>query len=477
MPTGARTLVRRAFLCAVLVSVVSPAAAQADLVFDPDATPVSFGDTTVMNSSERTVTVRNASASNSVNIFNTSIGPGPSANQFGVGPGLCPPTLAPLASCNITVRFNPSQTGNVAATLQIAHNGGPAPVLTRQLTGTGVPANLLRSPNSLDFGIVRIHDGGESRSIQVQNVGTAATQVNRIDIDGPDASAFRLENSSCMGQTISPGQNCPVSVRFEPQEDRAHNATLHIRAGGSDFPVTLTGAGGMSELTLTPDPLDFGNVAVGSSATATVTARSMGNAPFDAIVVILSGGDLGDIRIVKDMCGLRILIPTQQCAITMRFTPSAVGPAEAGLAVIGNDHPVIAMVRGNGVPAAGAPTPPSPRKAGVVFKRKSATARIDRGRVKLGRVRCKGAPSCTATVRTRFTVRPPGARRQYLVRGRSQKWTLPRKRPVSIRVPDGIRGTLSGVIVTVRTTAPGYTASRQRKVLLLMTAKGSRRSR
>ena len=78
-----------------------------------------------------------------------------------------------------------------------------------------------------------------------------------------------------------------------------------------------------------------------------------------------------------------------------------------------------------------------------------------------------GTPSCTATVRSRFMVKVAGARRPYLVQGRSQKWTLPRKRPVSIPVPAGVRGTLSRVIVTVRASAPGFATGTQRKVLRL----------
>jgi hypothetical protein len=191
-------------------------------------------------------------------------------------------------------------------------------------------------------------------------------------------------------------------------------------------------------------------------------------------VAVLAGGDIGDIRIVRDVCGLRLLMPSQQCTVTLRFTPSAPGPAEAGLALIGNDEPSVARVRGNGIPAAG---PPVRRKVGVAFRRKSAVARIKHGRVKLGKARCKEAPTCTASVRPRFTVNAPGAGRSYLVQGRTQRWTLPRKRPVSVPVPRGVPGTISKMIVTVRATAPGYAAGTQRKILRLKPAKSRDRSR
>jgi hypothetical protein len=462
MLSGPCQLVRRVFLCAVLGSMALPAVAQANLEFSPNVTtPVAFGSTTLMNPREQMLTLTNTSTTAQENISGVSI-TGPEANQFGIGPYSCPPTLGPGASCNFTVRFNPSHAGSIAA--QLVVNNNPKPPLTRQLTGIGVAANLSPSPTTMDFETVLVDDGGDSRVIDVLNMGSASTQINQLDIGGPDASAFRLEGG-CIGQDIAPGQHCSLSVRFEPRDPRVHNATLHIGAGGSDFPVALTGLGGVSEIALTPDLLDFGNVTVGSSATKSFTARSVGNAPFQAIVAVVSGGDVGDMRVVRDMCSLRLLIPTQQCTISVRFTPSAAGSAEAALAIIGDDGASLARIRGNGV--AGPPAPPAARKARVVFKRKRGPARIKHGRVKLGRASCVGTPSCTATVRSRFMVKVAGARRPYLVQGRSQKWTLPRKRPVSIPVPAGVRGTLSRVIVTVHASAPGFATGTQRKVLRL----------
>jgi hypothetical protein len=451
-----------------------PAVAQASLQFSPNVTtPVAFGSTTVMNSSEQTLTLTNTSTAVSENITGMQI-TGPEASQFGVGPTFCPPTLGPGASCNFNVRFNPSHPGSIAAQLQV--NNNPNPPLTRPLNGIGVAANLSPFPTTMDFETVLLDDGSEPRSIGVMNMGSAPTQINQIDITGPDASAFRLEGN-CMSQNIAPGQSCPVSVRFEPHQTGTQNATLHIRSGGSDFPVALTGFGGVAEIALTPDPLDFGNVTVGSSATKSFTARSIGNSPFQAFVAVVSGGDVGDMRVVEDLCSLRLLAPSQQCTISVRFTPSAAGPADAALAVIGEDAANIGRLRGNGIAAAGPSAPPARRKARVVFKRKRGPARIKHGRVKLGRARCEGPPSCTATVRIRFMVKVPGARRPYLVQGRTQKWNLPRKRRVSVPVPNGIRGRISRVIVTVRASAPGYATGTQRKVLGLMAVNAPTRPR
>lgn len=128
------------------------------------------------------------------------------------------------------------------------------------------------------------------------------------------------------------------------------------------------------------------------------------------------------------------------------------------LPLVGDGDPHIAMLRGVGSePATALPAPATPaRGARVAFSRRFAAAHISRRRrVRLGRARCKGAPTCTVTVDTQFAVKVDGARRAHLVRGPSQNWTVGRIRPVSIPLPRGVRGTVSRVILIMKTQAPG----------------------
>lgn len=100
----------------------------------------------------------------------------------------------------------------------------------------------------------------------------------------------------------------------------------------------------------------------------------------------------------------------------------------------------------------------------MAFRRKSQSAQITRNRVRLGGARSKGAPTCTLTVHTQFAVKVDGGRRPYLVRGRTQKWTLARSRPISIPLPRRVRGTLSRMTLTMKTRAPGHPVTVQRRL-------------
>lgn len=469
MFTCARRSVRRLVIFAALAfAAIPPAAASADLQFTSTGSPVPFPDTTVGQMSQQTLHLTNTSTSTSVNITGQTI-TGPGANQFALGPALCPPTLGPSASCNLDVRFNPSQTGSFTAQIEVANNSAPNPLIGA-LSGTGVAPDLTFSPTALDFGLVDVDDSqGTAQPVTIQNNGAAPTQISQIDINGPGSSAFHIDGGGCQPQMLAVGQSCSQSIRFEPMGARNYNATLHARVGGFDFTAALTGVGGIGDLVVAPSTVDFGRVLVGGSATATVTARSSGNAPFDSLVAFIAGPNVGDLRVVRDLCSLRVLVPSQQCSVTVRFSPSVAGPAEGALALVGDDEPHVAMLRGEGVSRA--PARRSPRRVRVVFARKSHSARIRDGRINLGRARCKGAPACRVTARTKFVAKLGASRRPYLVRGSTRRWNLPRNRALSIPVPHGMRGTPSRVILTMRTRAAGHRSTVARRALGLIHAK------
>jgi hypothetical protein len=70
---------------------------------------------------------------------------GADANDFLVGSSSCGGSVAPAASCQLTVRFAPSASGARAATLEIASDDPAGPTAV-QLSGTGAQASSVGSP-------------------------------------------------------------------------------------------------------------------------------------------------------------------------------------------------------------------------------------------------------------------------------------------------------------------------------------------
>ena len=155
-----------------------------------------------MQTMDETLTLTNTSATTSVNILNPPQITGPNQNAFMLGPSMCPPTLGPNGTCSVNVRFSPPGAGAFNAQVQVNNNAG-SPAL-RSLAGTGVAANLSLSPNSTDFGLVPVDERDETRSVMVQNTGSATVQVNQIEINGPDSGAFRTDQGNCQPQIARP---------------------------------------------------------------------------------------------------------------------------------------------------------------------------------------------------------------------------------------------------------------------------------
>ncbi len=327
---------------------------------------------------------------------------------------------------------------------------------------------LTINPGSHDFGIVELNRGGSQTGFNVQNVGADWAQLS-TQITGPDASAFWFAWDGCGGGNFSPGSTCGLGVQFNPTEPREYHATLKVSAGGVDFTAELTGTGGLRQVTATPNPVDFGAAVVGESATHTVTMQNSGNVFFQSMVAIPVGGDVGAFRLIEDGCSMRVLAPTVSCKLKIRFTPYEAEHAEATLAIIGEGEPMLIVLRGDGLAAAG--DEPAPAKAKPVRKpariafnwRRGLPAPYQGNRVDLGVARCVGVPTCRVSVRawlvTSGVGETAGTRTTNVKRS---TWWVGNGSSVSLWVPRDLAGSRARLIVDLRTKAAGRPVGVQR---------------
>ena len=266
-------------------------------------------------------------------------------------------------------------------------------------------------------------------------------------IDGPGANAFQIEGNGC-APTLGAGQGCNLQVRFRPSDAVDYAAVLHLPSGTGDTQVPLAGTGGIRRITPDVEPLEFGSVDVGDGLNRTVTLKSTGNIPFQSIVVIPNGGDIGSFRVMTDDCSMVAIDPQKTCWLTVRFAPQAPGPAQATITVIqGDGEPAVIHVRGTGLPGRGLGQPRRDRlrRAGPRHGRRAPAGHGDRtggtaslrvsgvtvggtdaGAFAVAGETCTRAPvapgdSCTVRgpLRTRRHGRPFGdARRPHQRRGR-----------------------------------------------------------
>ena len=212
---------------------------------------ITFGAQTVATTSGPSTAIVTSLGSAAVDFSSVSLS-GANAGDFAVG-GTCGGSLAPAATCTLTVTFTPSAPGPRSAQVTLASNAGNNPVvLDVGGTGTtGAVASASLSATSLDFGTRALGSPSPQQSIVVTNTGGASLVIGVNSLGGANAGDFAIAADGCAGQTLAPALSCTIAVFFTPQTVGPRTASYTINSNASNNPtlVALTGAGA------TPQPI------------------------------------------------------------------------------------------------------------------------------------------------------------------------------------------------------------------------------
>jgi hypothetical protein len=133
------------------------------------------------------------------------------------------------------------------------------------------------SPSSLDFGNVQVNGTPVTQKVTLQNCGASPVVLgfNSPAVAGPDAAVFSVTGQS--DTTLQPGSQMTLTVTFAPS--MLGQATAYIPFSDcsrcSEL-INLSGVGVDCTLGFNPDPVAFGSVANGTTATQTVTVTNTG---------------------------------------------------------------------------------------------------------------------------------------------------------------------------------------------------------
>lgn len=271
----------------------------------------------------------------------------------------CGSRLLPGASCQLFITFAPGEVSNYNATLTIDSDAIEGPIGVT-LSGSGVNPSggsigtLTVTPSSLAFGNVTL---GSTSSLAL----TLSASGSNIALDGLTVPEGYSVVNTC-GARIPAGASCSVTVLFAPDLAISYNGNLLIETDsatplvfrpltGTGIPVT-TGGSASGSLTITPASLAFGPVAVGSTATQTLTLTATGRNVALSAITPPTGYS------VIDHCGS--LIPEgASCSLNIVFAPDSAIPYNGNL-LIANDSGTPLLYRalsGSGSTASSGGTP------------------------------------------------------------------------------------------------------------------------
>jgi photosystem II stability/assembly factor-like uncharacterized protein len=238
----------------------------------------------------------------------------------------CGASLAPGATCTVSVVFAPTVVGAALGTLTVT---SPANVVTVSLSGTGVGIPIAGlSPPSLAFGNQVAGIASAAQTVQLSNTGDGALANVAISFTGTNPGDFSQTNNC--GTSVAAGASCTVSVVFTPQAVGARSATLSIadNAAGAPQTVALTGTGTAPFVLAATG--STASVQAGASATYALTVTAAQGTSLASAVALACSGLPSSSTCSFNPANVASGATTQSIALTVSTTPKS-SPAHASL--------------------------------------------------------------------------------------------------------------------------------------------------
>lgn len=206
------------------------------------------------------------------------------------------------------------------------------------------------SPVSLTIPVTKLRSATIS-AVSVSDPGPGPLQLGTAALAGGSPRSFTVQRDSCSNQILEPDQTCTTAVRFAPLAGGAAASTLQLPSNNGTLSVAVT-AVAPSVSSLTSPQL------VSPAFTPTRTANGVGHTqrlvlrlrnPLSAAVHVarstLSGTDATEFHLRPNRCVRVTLAPGATCRLSVLFTPSRAGIAQAVLVLRGDGTPLTIRLR------------------------------------------------------------------------------------------------------------------------------------
>lgn len=247
-----------------------------------------------------------------------------------------PVSINPGDSLCITLRFTPPADGLTERTLSIAGNpclttiditvrgfkgGGPSLGVQRSID---YPNFLCSSPDFVDSTVV------------LRSIGDEPVQILTASFSGTFSGDYSFPNGSPQGQSIAPGGQLPITVRFTPGGFGPRNASLDLTTNAANAPtisIDLRARKDTAMIRPSNSLLDFGSIkSCDDSLELPLTFANDGTVP-DTITSI----DFAGVSAYSIDQQLPIIVhPGITKQISVRFAPQSDGNFAATLHAVGS---------------------------------------------------------------------------------------------------------------------------------------------
>jgi hypothetical protein len=314
---------------------------------------LTFNSPLNVQSAGQTVTIKNTSPAGGASLVVSSTAlAGTNANQFARTP-TCAATLAPGASCLVTVTFTPTSAATPKTAVLNVNVPAPAAPTQTQVTLTGnvlAPTYTVTwtgAPGALAFGNQLIGTTGTAGIVTITNTsgaGGAPLTVNAPTKGGASANQWTAVTNNCPASLVAtPGSNtCTMTIAFSPTTVGAKTANLNVNvaapAAPTQTPVPLTGTGVQGTVGFSaPSPSLVTGTTTAHDGTVTVTNSGTGPVTLTAApgITKVSGPAAATFSITGGTCvsGFTINPGGGTCTILVHYVPSGTTTSTANVSI------------------------------------------------------------------------------------------------------------------------------------------------
>jgi len=308
---------------------------------------VSFGLVTVNGQTAKTVQISNRGTGDC-----TISEVRPPAAPFHLDTAPIPPVVVGAGQIqSMIVSFRPTAQGQASDKVVLVANDARG-TIDVPLTGQGgaaPPCDLQANPTSLVYTGVGT---GQTATLNVMltNYGTDDCNIGEGKVT-PSTEPFKVTLGGFPPQSIASGGTLRVPVQFAPLTAGQHEATLRITfceevifmgqcMGGTIRSLDIALHGGTLEpaLCVSPDHLDFGNVAAGTQADQSFTITSCGQGALGIRGITMQTGTSVDYSFAQPRVRTpQFLAPSQSLQVKVLYKPRTSGADFGAVELLTND--------------------------------------------------------------------------------------------------------------------------------------------
>lgn len=277
---------------------------------------LSFGNVSVNSTTSQTITLSSTGTA-AVNITSVTI----SGAGFSISGASFPLTLNPNQAASLTVQFDPTTAGAASGTLTIASNSSSGASDGINLSGTGVP--VLSSFTCTHSSMT----GAGTDACTVTLNAAAASGGYPVSLASNSSSVVVPASVTVTAGSASVGFSATASA-----VSTAQPVTLTAMSGGFSQSFALQLNAALPTLSFSSPSLSFGNVAVNSATSQSITLSSAGTAAVTVNSATLTGAGFSISGAIFPLT----LNPNQTATLTIQFDPTAAGAATGSLTLASN---------------------------------------------------------------------------------------------------------------------------------------------